>query len=161
MSSVLLGIAVALFTWLFLRQVRARVAQRRRARHAEAAGTQKTMPRVGTPGTVTKEQIQRLKALHFHPSRDWSAAEAELVLDTVAYLRAVITQLQGNGDASEEVQNRILAFILSDDELRAYLLAWGRDRRDKDDGAAPISLEQSEQFERIAAFARSSLSASS
>ena len=124
MSSVVLGILVAVLAWLFMRTRRLRALQRQQAQNPAPAENPATMPRVGTPGSVTKDQLRRLKEFHFDPSRHWSREEADLILDSVVYLRAAIAQVTETADAPEEFQNKILAFILTDERLREYITSW-------------------------------------
>ena len=152
MDSIVIGILVAVLAWLFMRQRRARELLRRQARNPAPADTRRTMPRIGTQGSVTKDQLERLKAFHFEPSRMWSREEADLILDAVVYLRAAVLQVTGDGEIPEEIQNQILAFILSDDRLREYMTSWGQNRRNKGSAGAPDSLARNEHFERVAAF---------
>ena len=125
--------------------------QRRLARDPAQTATPGTMPRIGMQGSITRDQRRRLKAFHFEPSRLWSKEEADLILDSVVYLRAAILQVTGDAEPPEQIQNRILAFILSDDKLREYIISWGQNRRNKG-STAPGSLARNEHFERIAAF---------
>ena len=143
-ESLLIGIVVAVVVWLMMRHGRA-VRERRidAARREEAA---RTMPRLGTPGTVTPEQLERMKALDFEPSAHWSREEADLILDAVAYLREVL-RLEGRADASVNVQNRLLVLILGDAELRGRVMAWGAERR----GGAEAPVRRDAHFERVAA----------
>lgn len=152
MDSILLGILVAALAWLFMRHMRTRALRRLQPRNAAPTDTPKTMPRIGIQGTVTKDQLERLKAFHFEPSRMWSKEEADLILDAVVYLRAAILQVTGDGEPEEDIQNRTLAFILSDDKLREFVMSWGRDQRNKGSGGTPGSLERNEHFERVATF---------
>lgn len=153
MDSIVIGILVAVLAWLFMRHRRMRELRRRQARDPSPTGTPRTMPRIGTQGSVTKDQLQRLKAFGFESSRMWSKEEADLILDSVVYLRAAVLQVTGDSEAREETQNQILAFILSDDKLREYIVSWGRNRRNKgSSGDAPDSLARNEHFERVAAF---------
>jgi hypothetical protein len=101
-----------------------------------------TMPRTGTPGTVTAEQLQQLQALNFEPARHWSREEAQLILDAVAYLREVIREVRGQGEAPVDLQNRLLLLILGDAELREAVKAWSAD---------PYStLRRDAHFDRVA-----------
>lgn len=152
MNSALLGILVAALAWLFMRFMRARTLRRAQPRDRVPADTPRTMPRIGVQGSVTKDQLRRLKALDFQPSRMWSKEEADLILDATVYLRAAILQVTGDRDPPHEIQNQILAFILSDDQLREYMRDWGRDQRSKGSDEEPGTLDRNEQFERVAAF---------
>jgi len=152
MSSVVIGILVAVFVWLFMRVRRARALQRHQAKNPAPAENPATMPRIGIPGSVTKDQLRRLRELHFGPSRHWSREEADLILDSVVYLRAAILQVTGGSDTSEDLQNKILAFILTDEQLRGYIISWGQNRRNKGNFDEPGELVRNEHFERVAAF---------
>ena len=156
MDSIIIGILVAVFVWLFMHQRRKRQLQRIQAQQQQGPEEPpQTMPRLGQPGTVTKEQLERLKENHFEPGKWWSREEADLILDTVTYLRAAIRQSTGETDAPDEIQNKILAFILTDEELRDYILNWGENRRNKDITGPPDELRENEYYERVAAFIRS------
>ena len=54
----------------------------------------------------------------------------------MTYLRAVIYQATGEANAPIDVQNEILKFILTDEDLRDYVYEWGLNRT-RDDQAAP------------------------
>lgn len=135
MDSLLIALLVAAVVWLLGRAIRGRIVKTR-------AAAQPAMPRIGEPGTVSDEQLERLKALSFETSRHWSREEADLILDAVAYLRAVIAALRGPGEAPLELQNRLLAFILTDAELRKRVGGWGKE---------PSAIVRDAQFNRIAA----------
>lgn len=105
------------------------------------------MPRLGIPGTVTPGQLERLKALEFETSPHWSREEADLILDTVAYLRAVLAAC-GEADPAVDLQNRLLIFILSDAALREHVMAWGRARRER---GTDVAVAREACFERVAA----------
>ena len=110
------------------------------------------MPRFGTPGTITREQMRALQQKDFQPLRQWSKEEAQLILDSVDYLRAAIKTVTGETDAPTEVQNRILGFILSDDGLREHILDWGRNRTREEEDEAEMEPLADDQFERLADF---------
>jgi len=154
MKSIFIGILVAVLAWVFMRLMRALALRRRQVRAPAPApeDAPRSMPRIGTQGTVTKDQLRRLKAYHFEPSRMWSREEADLILDAVVYMRAAVLQVTGIVEAPEAIQNRTLAFVLSDDKLREYVRSWGRNRREKGLGDAPGSLTRNEHFERLATF---------
>lgn len=150
MDSFILAIVVAVFVWLFMRRMRMKKQQqmRRQATAGEDQPEQKTMPRIGKAGTMTHAQSKALKEKEFEPSRFWSTEEAQLILDSVNYLRAVIRNETGETDTPLEVQNKVLAFILQDEELREFLLDRARNMtRDEDPTAAP-------EPDRDAAYAR-------
>lgn len=154
MDSLFLAIIIGLAIWLFMR--RAQMAkQRKRYQQQIATGEieePKTMPRVGQPGTVTREQLQQLKDNDFEPSRLWSAEEAQLILDALMYGRAVIREETGDSSAPLEVQNAVLSHILSDEELRDYILDWRRNlTREEEDN---FELPDTEQIEAVREFVR-------
>jgi hypothetical protein len=127
-----------------------------------------TMPRVGQPGTITFNQIKALQRNGFTPDRQWSREEAALILDTVAYLRIVCRNVADSADGPPplEVQNELLRFILTRQDLRDYVRKWGEDRRDE--GRDPLaeaeeeqapSLPRNNQFDSVAAKAQEFLTA--
>jgi hypothetical protein len=107
------------------------------------------MPRIGTPGTVTKDQRERLRAKGFEPSKHWSIEEADLVLDTVVYLRGVWNKAVSKQTAPVEIQNHLLAYILTDTEMREYIRRWSTENKDKDSGSKP-AFPRTKIFERVA-----------
>ena len=110
-----------------------------------------SMPRLGTPGTITRDQIKQLKDNDFTLERQWSKEEAQLILDTVTYLRAVIYMVTDEASPPIEVQNEILKFILTDQELREYVYEWGLNRtRDEHADPQPV-LERNEAFSKVEA----------
>jgi hypothetical protein len=155
MESLIFAAVVGLTIYLFMRRMRTLKAQKRRqAEDAERGGPPEdpgSMPRLGTPGTVTREQIQWLKNNDFEPSKLWSKEEAQLILDTVTYLRAVIYMTTEEADPPLDVQNHLLKFILLDDDLRDHVYQWGLNRtRDEDSAPQPV-LEQDEYFATVEA----------
>lgn len=150
MESLLIALFVAAAVWVLMRHGRRLRARRAQARFA-AAESSGTMPRVGVPGTVSAEQLERMKALEFEPAAHWSREEADLILDAVAYLRAVLVAARGEASPPVELQNRLLVFILGDAELRAAVSAWGEARRA---GGAEVPVARDARFERVAAEAR-------
>jgi hypothetical protein len=148
--------------WLVMR----RAAQKRRERDAAGApesrsapgGTprqalqqQREMPRTGTPGSITEAQIDRLQANGFQPSTDWSFEEAAMVLDATDYQRAAILKATGDNDPPVEIQNMLIQFILSDDDMRDYVRAWGERRRADGRDGSPPKLRANNQLRRIEA----------
>ena len=117
------------------------------------------MPRIGEPGSITFNQIQALRANSFTPDRKWSREEAALILDAVKYLRAVCGDVGDEEDGAPpvEIQNELLRFILTQQDLRDHVRKWGEDRRDagldefSDD--EPV-LVQNNQYRRVEAEAR-------
>ena len=123
MENLLFAVLVAIVVWLLVRH--ARLLKARRAPPPPAA----TMPRLGTPGTATPEQLARMRACHFDTAGGWSREEADLILDAVDYLRAALREQGRRGEAPLELQNRVLVFLLADDELRESVRRWGAARR--------------------------------
>ena len=109
------------------------------------------MPRLGTPGTITREQIKKLKDNDFTPERQWSKEEAQLILDTVTYLRVVIYEVTGEASAPIDVQNEILKFILTDDVLREHVYEWGLNRTREDQAGPQPVLERDEFYQQLEA----------
>ena len=62
---------------------------------------------------------------------------------------------RGEDDAPDTIQNQILAFILTDEELRDYMLAWGDNRRNKGIDGPPGELTKNEHYQKIAEFIES------
>ena len=77
----------------------------------------------------------------------WSKEEAQLILDTVTYLRAVIYMVTDEASPPIEVQNEILKFILTDQELREYVYEWGLNRTRDEHDPQPV-LERNEAFSK-------------
>lgn len=96
-----------------------------------AATTAPEMPRVGQPGTITYNQIKALSRNSFAPDKNWSREEAALILDAVKYLRAVCRDIAGNEDGPPplEIQNHLLRFILTEQDIRDHVRKWGEHRR--------------------------------
>lgn len=159
MDSLLIAVAVGLVIWLLMRRAayaraRRQFAARQGAPGAESAapdqGDQKSMPRIGIPGTITRAQIAELRAQNFEPMRQWSTEEAQLILDTVVYFRAVILDETGDENPPLEVQNRLLSFILTDEELRETVQEWSLNRTREEEEAGRIVLPRDETYERVA-----------
>jgi hypothetical protein len=156
MESLIFAAVIGLTVYLFMRRMRMLKAQKRRQAEIAANGgveetPQATMPRMGSPGTVTREQLRQLKANDFEPSRLWSKEEAQLILDAVTYLRAAIYAKTGDKEPPLEVQNRLLRFILSDDMLRARIIEWGLNRTHEDTARAVPDLPKDEALARVEA----------
>ncbi|MEX2453110.1 MAG: hypothetical protein WD470_00310 [Rhodospirillaceae bacterium] len=131
-------------------------AQKRRQAEAAANGgeapeQQASMPRLGTPGSITRDQIRLLKENNFEPSRLWSREEAQLILDSVTYLRAAIYTITQETDPPLEVQNKLLRFILATDELRSDVYDWSVNRTRDDSGKALPDLPRDELFAKVEA----------
>ena len=117
-----------------------KIHKRRQQTNDPAAGLverrevpKRDMPRVGEPGTISFNQISALRQNNFEPDKNWSREEAFLILDTVRYLRAVCRDV---GDADDcppplEIQNALLRFILTEQDIREYVRKWGEKRRDE------------------------------
>jgi len=115
-----------------------RIHKRRQARGASrpavverAADQPREMPRVGAPGTITYNQIKALHRNNFVPDKSWSREEAAVILDAVKYLRAVCRDIAGNEDGPPpiEVQNHLLRFVLTEQDIRDHVRKWGAHRR--------------------------------
>jgi hypothetical protein len=158
MDSIILGIIVALAVWIFMKRregkrgslfgslfrgSRAQVQQKTPQRKRE-------MPRIGTPGTITDEQINELKRTLFEPSKEWSFEEAALIIDSVTYLRGVCKEVLGKEQPQLEIQNELLAFILENQDLRDYVRKWGEKRREAGVRGKATRLKHNIQFKRIA-----------
>lgn len=155
MDNFVLAIAVAVVVWLFVRRARvSRQRQAERQRHVAAneEGAPKSMPRIGRQGTITSAQLQALKDNEFEPSRHWSQEEAQLILDSLKYLRAVIRDVTGETAAPLEVQNQVLGFILGDDELREFILDLRRNRTREEEEADELPIGRTPEYERLEAF---------
>ena len=89
------------------------------------------MPRLGKPGTITFNQMKSLNRNSFAPDKNWSREEAALILDAVKYLRAVCRDIAGNEDGPPplQVQNHLLRFVLTEQDIRDYIRKWGENRR--------------------------------
>ncbi len=144
--------------WLVIR----RAGQKRREREAGGAAAaaasgsttpdprqQREMPRVGVPGTITESQIDRLQANGFEPSTLWSFEEAALVLDATDYQRAAILRVTGDDDPPVDIQNMLIQFILSDEDLRDYVRGWGERRREEGREGEPPKLRANNQLRRV------------
>ena len=120
------------------------------------------MPRIGNPGTITFNQIRALERNNFSPDKRWSLEEAALILDALKYLRSVCRDIAEGEDgvAPLEVQNGLLRYILTQQDIRDYVRKWGKDRRDRgfeDYADDEPKLEKNNQFERVANEAKSFL----
>lgn len=159
-NSLAIAIAVGIVIWIMMRR------RRRTGRSAPAAvrteEKPRAMPRIGTPGTITFNQIQALKQNNFAPDRNWSREEAALILDAVAYLRAVCRTIAGEDDGPPpiEVQNELLRVVLTTEDVRDYVRKWGEERRaaglDEFADDEP-ELPRNNQFEHVAKAARTFL----
>jgi hypothetical protein len=145
MESLIVAILAGVAMWFAINQGRKRRA-RRAAVAAQAAQPPSagTMPRLGTPGTISRQQIKALEANNFEPSTDWSREEAALMLDGLAYARGVLAAVTGRHDHDIDVQNQVFAFVMRDDVIREYVRA--------EQPAEPLPRDAS--FEQVAAFVR-------
>ena len=73
MENLIFAAVIALTVYLFMRRLKIMKAQKRRqAEEAANSGPPEdpgSMPRLGNPGTITREQIKLLKENDFEPSR--------------------------------------------------------------------------------------------
>jgi len=114
------------------------------------------MPRLGKPGTLNYDQIKELQKNNFEPDKNWSKEEADLILDAVAYLRCVCRDISGEETEQNsppiEIQNELLRFILTEQDIREYVRKWGETRRvtskNKPTNDKPI-LEMNNQYVRV------------
>jgi hypothetical protein len=148
MNGIILGIVVAFIVWLSIRGGR---RMREKKNRRKGSPIQRTIPRIGTPGTITKEQAEELRKNNFEPLKDWSFEEAALMLDTTTYLRAVFSEAAGLKNSPLEMQNKLLVFILDDEQLRDYVRSWGEERRNRGSDSKAAELSHDAEFERIAA----------
>lgn len=155
MESLIFAAVIGLTIYLFMRRIKVMKEQKRRLAEQAANGGPPedpgSMPRLGSPGTITRAQIKLLKENDFEPSRLWSTEEAKLILDAVTYQRAVIYMTTGETDPPIDVQNQLMKLILGTDDIREYVYEWGLNRtRDEDASPQPV-LERNEYFERVEA----------
>ncbi len=119
--------------WILYRihQRRSSKADPAQALVAKPPAEQAEMPRVGTPATLTFNQIKALQDNDFTPDKNWSKEEAALILDAVKYLRTVCHDISDDedGDPPLEIQNALLRFILTEQDIRDFVRKWGEDRR--------------------------------
>ncbi|GIX11073.1 MAG: hypothetical protein KatS3mg116_2783 [Elioraea sp.] len=114
------------------------------------------MPRIGKPGSATDEQVEALMELRVVPAppcrdlHDYSAEEAQAILDAIAFARAVTAQVTGGEDedappeALTALLNELLAETLADAELRAFALRWAK-------SGAPTPIRENTTFEKARA----------
>lgn len=150
-ENLIFAAVIGVTVYLFVRRIRLLKGQRRGPPVAaeEAAEEAADMPRMGSPGTITREQMRSLKENHFQPSRLWSREEAQLILDSVTYLRAVIHETTGDEDPPTEIQNQLLKLILTDEHLRDYVLEWGLNRTHDDMEAEWPTLNRDAAFAAV------------
>ena len=146
-ENLIFAAVIGVTVYLFVRRIRLLKGQRRAAPvTAEEAAS---MPRLGNPGTITREQMRLLKETDFQPSRLWSMEEAQLILDAVTYLRAVIHETTGEAAPPMEIQNHLLKLILTDEHLRDYVLEWGLNRTHDDMAAEWPTLKRDAAFAAV------------
>lgn len=151
-ESLILAVGISVLVWLMMRRTtlkRRRLAEQRRQQAPGAPVEQRTMPRYGTPGTVTRDQLKALKANNFEPSRHWSREEAALILDALTYARTAIRERTGETEAPIGIQNNVLQFILGDEELREHVRDHGLNRTRAEEESGPLTPKRDERFERI------------
>lgn len=153
-ENLIFAAVIGLTVFLFMRRLRLMREQKRR-QQLEATNDDSadpgSMPRLGSPGTITREQMRELRKNDFEPSRLWSREEAQLILDAVAYLRTVIYISTRETDPPVAVQNHLLKLILSDDDMREYVREWGLNRTHADEEAEYPELERNEVFQKVEA----------
>ena len=153
MNSIIVALFVGLATWIFIKAAQ-KARQRRVVPDNSSVVKQKNMPSIGTPGTITEEQIFLLKKNFFPPAKDWSFEEAALILDATTYLRAVCADVMGAKDQPLKLHNELLNFILADQGLREHVLKWGKDRRQAGLTDEKVVLKKNQQFDQVAEAAR-------
>jgi len=152
-ESLIFAAVIGLTIYLFMRRIKIMKARKRLIAEQAASGEPPedpgSMPRLGNPGTITREQTKLLKENDFEPSRLWSTEEAKLILDAVTYQRAAIYMATGEADPPIDVQNQLIKLILGNDDIREYVYEWGLNRtRDEDSSPQPV-LERNEFFDRV------------
>ena len=153
-ENLIFAAVIGLTVFLFMRRLRLMREQRRRQQQQamnDDSVDPGSMPRLGSPGTITREQMRELRKNHFEPSRLWSREEAQLILDAVAYLRTVIYIATREIDPPVDIQNHLLKLILSDDDAREYVREWGLNRTHADEEAEHPELERNEVFRKVEA----------
>ncbi|MGE3931674.1 MAG: hypothetical protein AB7F67_00415 [Rhodospirillaceae bacterium] len=154
LENLILAALVSVTVWLMMRRWRMNRMRKQAAAEAQS-GPRPTMPRMGTPGTITNDQIKVLKEYNFEPSPQWSVEEAALILAGATYARAVLTEVTGRREHAVELQNQVFTFIMGEEALRQYVADWARNlaRLRPTDRVPPP--KHNEQFERVAAYVRS------
>ena len=171
MQSLLFAFAIGWGVWMLLKIHRQRgggrgalvgkrdagPAAKRPAKQPRRQDALRSMPRTGKPGSMTGNQERALRRNNFQPDRRWSFEEAAMILDAVIYMRAVCRDVAGPDDGPPplEVQNALLLFILTDQDLRDYVRKWGETRRDEgaEDDDDP-ELMRNNQYDRVVDAAR-------
>ena len=109
-----------------------------------------SMPRIGVPHSVTIDQLDRLEQFNFPRERSWSREEADLILDSVVYLRGVCAEVIDDPEPELRLQNELLQVILSDQDLRDYVRSWGEKRRAEGlQGTDHRPMTHNNQYERV------------
>ena len=122
----------------------------RRPPSNEAVDPQSSMPRMGVPHTVTIDQLNQLAQFSFPRERSWSREEADLILDSVVYLRGVCAETMDDPEPELRIQNELLKTILTDQDLRDYVRSWGERRRaEGKQGTDPRPMTRNNQYERL------------
>ena len=154
-ENLIFALVIGLTVYMFMRRLRSLKQQKKLQKNknvvANTGQEPGSMPRIGKSGTITRQQIQSLKDNNFEPSRIWSSEEAQLILDTVTYLRSAIYMVTQEKNAPIEVQNTILKFILTNEDLRDYVYRWGLNRTRDERSQKHLILERNECFERVEA----------
>jgi len=154
-ESLIFALVIGLTVYMFMRRLRAikrdKQIRAEKIEQGEVPADPGSMPRIGSPGTITRDQINSLKEYDFEPSRIWSKEEAQLILDTVNYLRSVIYNSTQEKDPPIDVQNNILKFILTDEGLRDYVCQWGMNRTRDDETKTTTELPRDEYYQRVEA----------
>lgn len=170
-ETLLFALAIGWGIWMLLRIHRSRGGGRgalmskpdeaRPARRPDRSKRPREMPRFGESGSITANQVRALRRNNFHPDKQWSFEEAALILDALTYLRAVCRDVSSPDDGPPplDVQNELLRFILTEQNLRDYVRKWGETRRDEGDGEDDDpELARNNQYDRINEAARGHLS---
>ena len=115
---------------------------------------QAAMPRIGEPATMTANQKKDLLDNSFTPDPNWSEEEADLILDGVKYLRLVCSKIssQKDGEPPLEIQNALLKFILTEQDIRDHVKKWGKDSRvqETDVGVKnQLQIIENQQYDRV------------
>jgi hypothetical protein len=122
----------------------------RRTPSNEPTDSSQSMPRIGVPHSVTIDQLDQLEQFNFPRERSWSKEEADLIIDSVVYLRGVCAETIDDPEPELRIQNELLKTILTDQDLRDYVRAWGEKRRaEGQQGTDPRPMQRNNQYERI------------
>ena len=121
---------------------------------SKSKAEQAAMPRIGEPGTMTFNQRKELQDNSFTPDNNWSQEEADLILDGVKYLRLVCSEIssQNDGEPPLEIQNALLKFILTEQDIRDHIRKLGKDSRDHEMGDSSkneLQPIQNNQYDRV------------